>query len=81
LWLSNSMAHTQWIYESPDGGKTVYRRLANSTQRELVRKAPEPHSIAAHVSEIVAASETDQALSEMLDQLMVYWRLKHATTD
>jgi len=79
LWLSNSMVKTQWIYESPDKGQTVYRRRMNTHHRELVSKAPDPHSVAAHVSEIVAASETDPALKEMLDQLLVYWRLKHAT--
>jgi len=25
-----------WIYESPDGGKTVYRRRFGETERELV---------------------------------------------
>ena len=25
-----------WIYESPDGGKTVYRREFGKTERELV---------------------------------------------
>ena len=73
------MVKTQWIYESPDKGQTVYRRRMNTHHRELVSKAPDPHSVAAHVSEIVAASETDPALKEMLDQLIVYWRLKHAT--
>jgi len=77
--VRNSMVKTQWIYESPDKGQTVYRRRMNTHHRELVSKAPDPHSVAAHVSEIVAASETDPALKEMLDQLLVYWRLKHAT--
>lgn len=79
MWLSNSMVKTQWIYESPDKGQTVYRRRMNTHHRELVSKAPDPHSVAAHISEIVAASETDPALKEMLDQLLVYWRLKNAT--
>jgi hypothetical protein len=73
------MVMTKWIYESPDGGKTVYRRRSSTHHRELVSKAPDPHSVAAHISEIVAASETDIALKEMLDQLLVYWRLKNAT--
>jgi hypothetical protein len=73
------MVMTKWIYESPDGGKTVYRRRSGTHHRELVSKAPDPHSVAAHISEIVAASETDIALKEMLDQLLVYWRLKNAT--
>ena len=73
------MVKTKWIYESPDKGQTVYRRRFGTHHRELVSKAPEPHSVAAHMSEIVAASEHDTALKEKLDQLMVYWRLKHAT--
>jgi len=27
---------TRWIYESPDGGKTVYRRKFGTSKRELL---------------------------------------------
>lgn len=32
----------KYIYESPDGGNTVYRRKFGSTEKELVTKPPEP---------------------------------------
>lgn len=32
------MSNVKWIYESPDNGKTLYRRKFLSTERELVVK-------------------------------------------
>jgi hypothetical protein len=72
------MEKTEWIYESPDRGNTVYRRRANSRERELVIKKPDPHTITAHLSNIVAESANDPALKEMLDKLQVYWSLRNA---
>lgn len=37
---------TTWIYESPDGGKTIYRRKFLEYDRELVEEpipVPQPH--------------------------------------
>ncbi len=73
------MQKTEWIYESPDKGNTVYRRRANSRERELVIKKPDPHTISPHLSDIVAASADDPALKEMLDKLQVYWSLRNAS--
>ena len=47
------MQKTEWIYESPDKGNTVYRRRANSRERELVIKKPHAHSISKNFTEIV----------------------------
>ena len=30
-----------YIYESPDGGKTIYRRAPGSTDKEMIREDPE----------------------------------------
>jgi len=30
-----------YIYESPDGGKTIYRRRPNSIDREMIQEDPE----------------------------------------
>ena len=30
------MEMTKWVYESPDGGKTVYRRKQGTNERELM---------------------------------------------
>ncbi len=73
------MQKTEWIYESPDKGNTVYRRRANSTERELVIKKPDAHTISPHLTEIVTESANDPALKEMLDKLQVYWSLRNAS--
>jgi len=72
------MQKTEWIYESPDRGDTVYRRRANSTKRELVQKKEKDHPIADQIDDIVAESPSDPALKEMLDKLQVYWSLRNA---
>ena len=73
-----------YIYESPDSGHTVYRRLVgqSTTEREL-------HSVSAEKRtwdlrqkreqlwyDILRKSERDPVLHEMLDQVEVYYRLK-----
>ena len=78
MWLNIRMQKTEWIYESPDKGNTVYRRRANSRERELVIKKPDAHTISPHLTEIVTESANDPALKEMLDKLQVYWSLRNA---
>ena len=78
MWLNIRMQKTEWIYESPDRGDTVYRRRANSTKRELVQKKEKDHPIADQIDDIVAESPSDPALKEMLDKLQVYWSLRNA---
>jgi hypothetical protein len=36
-----------YIYESPDKGQTIYRRLPNSTKRELIHDYAELEALAA----------------------------------
>jgi len=72
------MQKTEWIYESPDRGDTVYRRRANCTKRELVLKKEKDHPIVDQIDDIVAGSPFDPALKEMLDKLQVYWSLRNA---
>ena len=78
MWLNIRMQKTEWIYESPDKGDTVYRRRFGSQRKELVFKKPSPPSISAHVAAIVAESANDPVLKEMLDKLQVYWSLRNA---
>ena len=73
------MQKTEWIYESPDKGNTVYRRRANSTERELVIKKPEPHQVVDLCRSMADASADDPVLKEMLDKLVVYWSLRNAS--
>ena len=67
-----------YIYESPDGGDTVYRRRMGDTQREI-------HSIIDKLRElnknklwgdIYRAAQSDPVLQHMLDQVEIYHRLK-----
>ena len=72
------MQKTEWIYESPDKGRTVYRRRANSSTREIVFKEVPAHPIADNIQDMVEQSASDPALKEMLDKLQVYWSLRNA---
>ena len=73
----------EYIFESPDGGHTVYRRHPGKLDREMV-------SIDSHAQDkieslkedklwgnIRRAAKLDPALKEMLDQVKVYYELKH----
>jgi len=73
----------EYVFESPDGGHTVYRRHPGKLDREL-------HSMDSHAQDkldtlkedklwggIRRAAKTDPALKEMLDQVRVYYELKH----
>jgi hypothetical protein len=73
----------EYVFESPDGGHTVYRRHVGKQDRELVSVSPEKQSTIEMIREdklwgnIRRASKTDPALKEMLDQIRVYYELKH----
>lgn len=72
-----------YIYESPDGGDTVYRRKTGSVSRELHTVSEKKKNLIEELREqslwgqIRRASRTDPALKEMLDQIEVYWHLKN----
>jgi hypothetical protein len=67
-----------YIYESPDSGDTIYRRLAGTNQRELVREGPLRQKMLRNQrwQQIFQAAETDPVLQEMLDRIEVYHSLK-----
>lgn len=71
-----------YIYESPDGGQTVYRRKPLSLERELHYQTPAKQremiltNKRARWRLILEAAETDPALQELLDQAEVYYELK-----
>ena len=73
----------EYVFESPDGGHTVYRRHVGKQDRELVSVSKEKQSTIDAIKEdklwgnIRRASKTDPALKEMLDQVQVYYELKH----
>ena len=59
-----------WIYESPDGGETVYRRELQSHRRKLLRRTQLWY-------DIIQSAESDKELHSMLEQIEIYHALKH----
>jgi hypothetical protein len=74
---------TAYIYESPDGGETVYQRESGNITRELYSQSPKTVDRHAQLMEdklwgaIRRSSKTDPALKEMLDQIKMYYTLKN----
>lgn len=73
----------EYVFESPDGGHTVYRRHIGKLDRELVSRDEFAQDKIDIIREdklwggIRRAANTDPALKEMLDQVKVYYELKH----
>jgi hypothetical protein len=67
-----------YIYESPDGGDTVYRRRSGSVHREMIQEGPLRKKMLRNQlwQDIVASAESDPVLQHMLDRVEVYYRLK-----
>jgi len=69
-----------YIYESPDGGDTIYRRRMGEPDRELVRTGPlETRLLRSQTwRDILRAAESDPVLHDMLDQIEIYHKLKNS---
>jgi hypothetical protein len=69
-----------YIYESPDGGDTVYRRSFRSNQREIVKQGLMYRKMVRSQlwRDIFQAAESDPVLQEMIDKVEVYHRLKNS---
>jgi len=73
-----------WIYESPDKGDTVYRRLPGTTQRDLIQdnRTRDGRPLLDHIQEdqmwgeIRRMARTDEGLQEILERAIVYYNLK-----
>ena len=78
------MVKQEYIYESPDGGHTVYRRHPGKLDRELVSIDQDTQDRLSSLKEdkmwgeIRKHAKQDPALQEMLDQLRIYYNLKYA---
>jgi len=70
------------VFESPDGGKTIYRRTMGNAHRELIFEADEVKTLRNRVrddqvwQEIRHAAESDAQLARMLEDVKVYYFLK-----
>jgi hypothetical protein len=71
------------IYESPDGGLTVYARENGSNTRELIKQDPciaHRNKVAKRTKRlltILKLSETDDTLNDALEQLETLYILKY----
>ena len=78
-----------YIYESPDGGSTVYAREFGSSERKIVGYTYDGEGVyqtSLHRQqlkqtqlwrEIHLAAETDLVLKDMLDKVIIYHTLKN----
>lgn len=77
------MAPTPVIFESPDGGETVYRRESGSSQRDLHSISERQKKLRTELQEqqlwarIHRTAADDPILSQILEQAMIYYKLKH----
>ena len=82
------MDRTTYIYESPDGGDTIYRRPFGSDpmSRELHHVSEKKKALMEDLRETKFWSEVhrtalkDPELARMLDQVRTYFTLKHKNT-
>mgnify|MGYP000300706400 CR=1 FL=1 len=74
---------TKYIFESPDGGETVYRREFGEQHRELVKGDPSAVLLEAqrlyHWKQIFKQANTDLELQELINRVEVFYRLKYDT--
>ena len=69
------------IYESPDGGETIYVRESGSTQRQLHSQSPKAMDLHAQLQEdqlwgqIRRAAKTNAALQDALERVKVIYQL------
>ena len=85
MMLNNIMENKDplWIYESPDQGETVYRRLPGAVNRELVKGDPDAQTKLLQKkllwSKMCAKALDDPELKKLVDAAEVYYRLKYDT--
>ena len=81
--MSDIFENQPYIYESPDGGDTVYRRLPGVSERELIK---ENASVRDKLRQnqlwhnIRQMAETDEGLQDLLERAIIYYHLKKDNT-
>jgi hypothetical protein len=68
------------VYESPDGGQTIYARKSGESGRTLVYESLEIRSIRRwqQLKKIVELAESDITLNDQLSKLEMLYALKKA---
>jgi hypothetical protein len=70
-----------YIYESPDGGETVYAREQGSTERHMIGQSIRAAGLVEKLEQdrlwgnIRRAAETNSALQDALDHVIVIYQL------
>lgn len=74
-----SPKHHRVVYESPDGGDTVFVRDFGSEQRQMIKDGPLHQRLLRSQlwRDILTDSETDPVLRDMLDRVEIYHHLKN----
>ena len=76
-------ADQDYVYESPDGGQTIYRRRKNqpADTREMIQETMESHHVRRQRQNlwinIHQQAKSDAELTDLLDRAEVYYRLKY----
>ena len=65
------------IYESPDGGKTVYSRSSGSSDRTLIKEDPDKHYITRWYEwrNILQLAETEPSLRDIINKAEILYAL------
>ena len=67
----------EWIYESPDGGKTIYRRRPQNYYKELVSEQDQTLFNYAEFVRMIELSEKNPALKKALENLqLIYYTIR-----
>ena len=66
-----------FIFESPDNGKKVYRRIAGGSERELISSTDDDLFTYLAYNDIKKLSETNASIKKALDNLLlIYYTIK-----
>ena len=71
------------VYESPDGGKTIYEREIGSTERIMIREDPERKYIEQYNNwrEILKVARNNPTLYDLVEQAEIVYALIKKESD
>jgi hypothetical protein len=71
------------VYESPDGGKTIYSRKSGSSDRTLIKEDPERKFTEQWFTwkEILKLAQTEPSLHDAIEQAEIVYALIKKETD
>ena len=67
------------IYESPDGGQTIYQRMSGKQRRRMISGTATAALAQRRLlwTEILLTAETDAELQHMIEQVEIYHALRY----